>query len=137
MTRPPGALRATASRLSRPIKRSTGGVGQGLGRRQPHPQPGIRARPQADREHLDVAEAKAGFAQSGRQPGNQVAPVAPRRLGRRREHRPDRTDRPIAARSVDVSSARMFILSVHNCSIRDRDHDVVDLTVWPTSPYPY
>ena len=56
-------VRPTASRLSRPTSAAPRGIGQGLGRRHADPQPGVRARPQADREHVDVAQAQPGFAQ--------------------------------------------------------------------------
>ncbi len=78
-------------------QRSPGGIGQGLGRRQSHPQAGIRAGPQADREHVDVVGTDTSFAQRGRQPGNKVAPMAAPLSVDDANTQPDRTDRPIDA----------------------------------------
>ena len=106
-----GAFRATASRLSRPTSTSAGRIGQRLGGRHPDPQAGIRTRSQADRDHLDVAGREARPGQDLAQPRDQVSAVARGRLGRRPRTAPPPPPRPIAARSVDVSSAKMFIQS--------------------------
>ena len=107
----PGALRAIASRLSRPTSGGPGGVRQGLGRHQSHAQPRVRTRPDADRESLDVPDRQAGSARVRRQPGNEVAPMAPARSRSIAvSTAPIAADRPIAPRSVDVSSARTIIV---------------------------